>query len=68
MNWLVHPVDWWIAPFDDNPFLRTEQKPLRELHSTECRVLTAFGMSYCLPIGAAAQAVAEPAHRLDQLT
>ncbi len=22
MNWLVHPVDWWIAPFDDNPFLR----------------------------------------------
>jgi ABC-type Mn2+/Zn2+ transport system permease subunit len=19
---LVHPVDWWIAPFDDNPFLR----------------------------------------------
>ena len=22
MNWLLHPVDWWIAPFDDNPFLR----------------------------------------------
>lgn len=22
MNWLVHPVDWWITPFNDNPFLR----------------------------------------------
>jgi ABC-type Mn2+/Zn2+ transport system permease subunit len=22
VNWLVHPVDWWITPFDDNPFLR----------------------------------------------
>jgi len=22
VNWLVHPVDWWITPFNDNPFLR----------------------------------------------
>lgn len=22
MNWLVHPIDWWITPFDANPFLR----------------------------------------------
>ena len=22
MNWLLHPADWWITPFDDNPFLR----------------------------------------------
>ena len=22
MNWFVHPVDWWITPFNDNPFLR----------------------------------------------
>jgi ABC-type Mn2+/Zn2+ transport system permease subunit len=22
VNWLVHPVDWWITPFIDNPFLR----------------------------------------------
>ena len=22
MNWLAHPVDWWITPFNDNPFLR----------------------------------------------
>ena len=22
MNWLIHPVDWWITPFTDNPFLR----------------------------------------------
>ncbi len=22
MNWLVDPVDWWITPFTDNPFLR----------------------------------------------
>ena len=22
MNWLVHPIDWWITPFADNPFLR----------------------------------------------
>jgi ABC-type Mn2+/Zn2+ transport system permease subunit len=22
MRWLLDPVDWWIAPFTDNPFLR----------------------------------------------
>jgi len=22
MNWLQHPIDWWITPFDDNQFLR----------------------------------------------
>ena len=22
MSWLLDPVDWWIAPFADNPFLR----------------------------------------------
>jgi ABC-type Mn2+/Zn2+ transport system permease subunit len=22
VNWLVDPVDWWITPFTDNPFLR----------------------------------------------
>jgi len=22
VNWLAHPVDWWITPFNDNPFLR----------------------------------------------
>jgi ABC-type Mn2+/Zn2+ transport system permease subunit len=22
VNWLVHPVDWWVTPFNDNPFLR----------------------------------------------
>jgi ABC-type Mn2+/Zn2+ transport system permease subunit len=22
VNWLVHPVEWWITPFNDNPFLR----------------------------------------------
>lgn len=22
MNWLTHPIDWWITPFTDNPFLR----------------------------------------------
>ncbi len=22
MSWLTHPVDWWITPFTDNPFLR----------------------------------------------
>jgi ABC-type Mn2+/Zn2+ transport system permease subunit len=22
MTWLTHPVDWWITPFADNPFLR----------------------------------------------
>lgn len=22
MNWLLHPIDWWITPFADNPFLR----------------------------------------------
>ena len=22
VNWFVHPVDWWITPFNDNPFLR----------------------------------------------
>jgi len=22
VNWLVDPVDWWITPFADNPFLR----------------------------------------------
>lgn len=22
MSWLIHPVDWWITPFGDNPFLR----------------------------------------------
>lgn len=22
MNWLLHPVEWWITPFDDNAFLR----------------------------------------------
>ena len=22
MNWLAHPVDWWITPFNDNPCLR----------------------------------------------
>jgi ABC-type Mn2+/Zn2+ transport system permease subunit len=22
MNWLVHPIAWWVTPFSDNPFLR----------------------------------------------
>lgn len=22
MNWLLHPIDWWITPFADNPFMR----------------------------------------------
>jgi len=22
VNWLLHPVDWWVEPFTDNPFLR----------------------------------------------
>jgi len=22
MTWLMHPIDWWITPFTDNPFLR----------------------------------------------
>ena len=22
MNWLLDPVEWWITPFEDNPFLR----------------------------------------------
>jgi zinc/manganese transport system permease protein/manganese/iron transport system permease protein len=22
VDWLVHPIDWWIEPFTDNPFLR----------------------------------------------
>lgn len=22
MNWLTHPIDWWITPFTGNPFLR----------------------------------------------
>jgi ABC-type Mn2+/Zn2+ transport system permease subunit len=22
VNWLLHPVEWWIEPFTDNPFLR----------------------------------------------
>ena len=22
MNWLTHPIDWWITPFADNPFLQ----------------------------------------------
>ena len=21
MNWITHPIDWWITPFADNPFL-----------------------------------------------
>src|SRR5680860_61555 len=22
MRWLTDPIDWWITPFSDNPFLR----------------------------------------------
>lgn len=22
MSWLTHPLDWWIEPFTDNPFMR----------------------------------------------
>jgi ABC-type Mn2+/Zn2+ transport system permease subunit len=22
MNWLTHPIDWWITPFTDNPFMQ----------------------------------------------
>jgi len=22
VNWLTHPIDWWITPFTDNPFLQ----------------------------------------------
>ena len=22
MNWLTHPIDWWITPFADNPFMQ----------------------------------------------
>ena len=22
MSWLTSPIDWWITPFTDNPFLR----------------------------------------------
>jgi ABC-type Mn2+/Zn2+ transport system permease subunit len=22
VSWLVHPIDWWITPFTDNPFMR----------------------------------------------